>query len=104
MAQRIRKGDEVVIIAGKDKGKTGTVIEVRPAEERVVVEGLNMIKRHTRRRPPDEPGGVIDKPAPLHWSNVSLIDPKERLPTRVRFEERDGKKVRIAARSGAKID
>ncbi len=104
MSARIKKGDEVVIITGKDKGKTGTVIEVRPAEERVVVEGLNIVKRHTRPRPPDEPGGVIEKPAPIHWSNVSLIDPKEHLPTRVRVEERDGKKVRIAARSGAKID
>lgn len=104
MAARIKKGDEVVIIAGKDKGKTGTVLEVLPAEERVVIEGLNLVKRHTRPRPPSEPGGVIEKPAPLHWSNVSLIDPKLHLPTRVRFVEEDGKKVRVAARSGEKLD
>ncbi len=104
MAARIKKGDEVVIIAGKDKGKTGTVLEVLPAEERVVIEGLNLVKRHTRPRPPSEPGGVIEKPAPLHWSNVSLIDPKLHLPTRVRFVEEDDKKVRVAARSGEKLD
>lgn len=104
MAARIKKGDEVVIIAGKDKGKTGTVLEVRPAEERVVIEGLNLVKRHTRPRPPNEPGGVIEKPAPIHWSNVALLDPKASLPTRVRFVEEDGKKVRVAARSGEKLD
>lgn len=104
MAARIRKGDEVVIITGKDKGKTGTVLEVLPGEDRVIVENLNMIKRHTRPRPPEEPGGVIDKPAPIHLSNVALIDPKENLPTRVRYEMKGDEKVRIAARSGAKID
>ncbi len=104
MAARIKKGDEVVILAGKDKGKTGTVLEVRPADERVLVEGLNIVKRHTRPRPPSEPGGVIEKPAPIHWSNVALVDPKLHLPTRVRFVEEDGKKVRVAARSGEKLD
>lgn len=104
MAARIKKGDEVVIIAGKDKGKTGTVLEVRPDDERVVIEGLNLVKRHTRPRPPEEPGGVIEKPAPIHWSNVALIDPKQNLPTRVRFIESDGQKVRVAARSGEKLD
>jgi large subunit ribosomal protein L24 len=104
MAQRIRTGDEVVCIAGKDKGKTGTVLEVRPADERVVVDGLNVVKRHTRPRPPSEPGGVIEKSAPIHWSNVALIDPKDGRATRVRFEEIDGKKVRVSARSGEKLD
>ncbi len=104
MAARIKKGDEVVIISGKDKGKTGKVLEVHPADEKVVVEGLNIAKRHTRPRPPAEPGGVIDKAAPIHWSNVALIDPKEHLPTRVRFVIEGDKKVRVAARSGAKID
>jgi large subunit ribosomal protein L24 len=104
MAARIKQGDEVVCISGKDRGKTGKVLEVRPKEERVVVDGLNIVKRHTKPRPPSEPGGVIEKAAPIHWSNVALIDPKDGLPTRVRFSEVDGKKVRIAARSGEKLD
>ncbi len=104
MGARIKTGDEVVCISGKDKGKTGKVIEVRPKEERVVVEGLNIVKRHTRPRPPKEPGGVIEKAAPMHWSNVALIDPKDGRPTRVRFVEVDGAKVRVAARSGEKLD
>jgi large subunit ribosomal protein L24 len=101
---RIKTGDEVVCISGKDKGKTGKVIEVRPEEQRVIVEGINVVKRHTRPRPPNEPGGVIEKAAPIHWSNVALIDPKTNLPTRVRFVMDDGKKVRVAARSGEKLD
>lgn len=104
MGIRIKKGDEVVCISGKDKGKTGTVLEVRPADEKVVVDGLNIMKRHTKPRPPSEPGGVIEKAAPMHWSNVALIDPKDGLPTRVRFQEIDGKKVRVSARSGEKFD
>ncbi len=104
MGARIKTGDEVVCISGKDKGKTGKVIEVRPKDERVLVEGLNMVKRHTRPRPPKEPGGVIEKAAPIHWSNVALIDPKDGRPTRVRFVEVDGKKVRVAVRSGEKLD
>lgn len=104
MAARIKKGDDVVIISGKDKGKTGKVLEVFPADERVLVEGLNIVKRHTRPRPPAEPGGVIEKPAPIHWSNVALIDPKHNLPTRVRFVTEGDKKVRVTTRSGAKID
>lgn len=104
MAARIRKGDRVVAISGKDKGKSGVVLEVRPSEQRVVVEGVNIIKRHTKPRPPNEPGGVIERPGPLHWSNVALIDPKDDRPTRVRFQEIDGKKVRVSARSGEKLD
>jgi large subunit ribosomal protein L24 len=104
MAARIKEGDEVVCISGKDKGKTGRVLSVRPKEERVVVDGLNIVKRHTKPRPPNEPGGVIERPAALHWSNVTLIDPKDGRPTRVRFAEVDGKKVRVAARSGEKLD
>ncbi len=104
MAARIKKGDEVVCISGKDKGKTGTVLEVLPEEDRVIVDGLNVVKRHTRPRPPAEPGGVIEKSAPMHLSNVALIDPKDGLPTRIRFQEIDGKKVRVSARSGEKLD
>jgi large subunit ribosomal protein L24 len=104
MPARIRKGDRVVLLSGKDKGKSGIVMEVRPGEERVLVEGLNMMKRHTKPRPPNEPGGVIERPAPVHLSNVALIDPKDQRPTRVRIQEIDGKRVRVSARSGEKLD
>ena len=104
MAARIKIGDEVVCISGKDKGRTGKVLHVHPKEERVVVEGLNIVKRHTRPRPPKEPGGVIERPAPIHWSNVALIDPNDGRPTRVRFVDVDGAKVRVAVRSGEKLD
>ena len=104
MPARIRKGDRVVCISGKDKGKAGIVMEVRPSEQRVLVEGLNIIKRHTKPRPPNEPGGVIEKPAPIHLSNVALIDPKDGRPTRVRIEVKDGERVRVAARSGEGLD
>ena len=104
MAARIKAGDEVVVISGKDKGKTGKVLEVYPKDQRVLIEGVNMIKRHTRPRPPKVPGGVIDKPAPMHLSNIALIDPKDKRPTRIRWRVEDGKKVRVAVRSGEKID
>ena len=103
MPARIRKGDTVVVLAGKDRGKTGEVIEVRPQEQRVLVQGLNMMKRHTKPRPPNEPGGVIERPAPIHISNVALIDPKDKRPTRVRIEVRGGERVRVSARSGEKL-
>jgi large subunit ribosomal protein L24 len=101
---RIRKGDRVMVISGKDRGKTGLVMEVRPREQRVIVEGLNIVKRHTKPRPPNEPGGVIEKPAPIHLSNVALIDPRDNRPTRVRMQEVDGRRVRVSARSGEKLD
>ncbi len=103
MPARIKKDDEVIVISGKDKGKTGRVLEVIPASERVLVEGVNIMKRHTKPRPPQEPGGVIEKPAPMHHSNVALIDPKSKKATRVRIEIVDGKRVRVSARSGARI-
>jgi len=104
MPARIKKGDTVVAISGKDKGKSGTVLEVRPSEERAVVEGLNIIKRHTKAQPPDDPGGIIEKPAPIHLSNLALVDPETKLPTRVRFEDKNGTRVRVAVRSGKQID
>jgi large subunit ribosomal protein L24 len=103
MPARIRKGDRVVLLSGKDKGKSGVVLEVRPKEQRVLVEGLNLMKRHTKPRPPNEAGGVIERPAPVHLSNVALIDPKDNRPTRVRIQEIDGVRVRVAARSGEKL-
>ncbi len=104
MPARIKKGDEVMVVAGKDKGKTGKVLEVRPKDERVVVEGLNMVKRHTKPRPPNDPGGVIEKPAPLHISNVMPLDPGDKKPCRVRIQVIDGKRVRVSARSGKTLD
>jgi large subunit ribosomal protein L24 len=104
MGLRIRTDDEVVVISGKDRGKTGRVLEVDPAKQRVFVEGLNIVKRHQRPRPgSNEPGGVIEKPGPIHISNVALIDPKDHKPTRTRVEERDGKRIRVAVRSGEVI-
>ena len=103
MAARVKEGDEVQVISGKDKGKTGKVLEVFPKEGRVLVEGLNMVKRHTKPRPPNQPGGVIERPAPIHLSNVMPLDPKDKKPTRVRIVVEDGKRVRVAARSGERM-
>jgi large subunit ribosomal protein L24 len=101
---RVRTDDEVVVISGKDRGKTGRVIDVDPARQRVFVEGLNIVKRHQRPTPgTNQPGGVIEKPGPIHISNVALVDPKDGKPTRTRVEERDGKRVRVAVRSGEVI-
>jgi large subunit ribosomal protein L24 len=104
MPARIRKGDRVIVITGKDKGKSGVVMEVRPREQRCLVEGLNIMKRHTKPRPPNEPGGVIERPAPIHLSNVALIDPRDGRATRIRIEEVDGRTVRVSSRSGERLD
>ena len=104
MGLRVRTDDEVVVISGKDRGKTGRVVDVDPAKQRVFVEGLNIVKRHQRPRPGStEPGGVIEKPGPIHISNVALVDPKDGKPTRTRVEERDGRRVRVGVRSGEVI-
>ena len=103
MAAKIRKGDKVVVIAGRDKGRTGEVIEVRPSEGRALVRGVNMVKRHQRQTPSQE-GGIISKEAPIHISNLALEDPKDGKPTRIGFKFLDGgKKVRFAKRSGEVI-
>lgn len=106
MPARIRKDDEVVVISGKDRGKTGKVLRVDPAAERVYVEGVNIIKRHQRPTPgrPDAPAGVIEREGPIHLSNVMLIDPKTRKPTRVGIEIHEGRRYRVARRSGTRID
>jgi large subunit ribosomal protein L24 len=103
MAARIRKGDKVVVITGRDKGRTGEVIEMRPRERRVLVRGVNMVKRHQRQTATQE-GGIISKEAPLHVSNIALADPKDGKPTRVGFKTVGDKKVRFAKRSGVEID
>jgi large subunit ribosomal protein L24 len=106
MAARIKKGDTVVVIAGRDKGRSGEVIEVRRAENRALVRGINMVKRHQKQTASAE-GGIISKEAPIHLSNIALADPKDGKPTRVGFKyEGVGearKKVRFAKRSGADI-
>jgi large subunit ribosomal protein L24 len=107
MAAKIKKGDKVVVLTGRDKGRTGEVVEMRPRDARVLVRGVNMVKRHQRQSAQQE-GGIISKEAPLHVSNVALADPKDGKPTRVGFrfigEGRDRKKVRFAKRSGVEID
>jgi large subunit ribosomal protein L24 len=109
-ALKIRRGDTVKVISGKAKGRTGRVLRVDPKNERVFVEGLNMVKRHQRPRTlrdtqrGGEVGGVIEKEGPIHISNVMLLDPKSNEPTRVRVERGDGRRTRIAARSGEAID
>ncbi len=101
---KIRKGDKVVVRTGKDKGKSGEVLRVLRDEARVLVQGVNMVKRHTRPAP-GNPGGIVDKEASIHISNVALADPKTGKPTRVGFKLLDGgRKVRIARRSGEAID
>ena len=100
---KIRKGDKVVILAGKDKGRTGEVIQVMPKEDVALVRGINMVKRHQRQSQTQE-AGIINKEAPIHLSNLGVADPKDGKPTRVGFVEKDGKKVRVAKRSGATID
>jgi large subunit ribosomal protein L24 len=101
---KIRKGDKVIVTTGKNKGKTGQVLQVLRDEARVLVQGVNMVKRHTRPSA-GNPGGIIDKEAPLHISNVAHVDPKSGKPTRVGFKILDGgRKVRIARRSGEMID
>lgn len=102
---RIKKGDKVVVTAGKDKSKQGTVLVVYPSDQRVIVEGVNVVKRHTKPSPKYPEGGIVEKEAPIHVSNVSLVDPKTGQPTRVgvKFLE-DGTKVRYAKKSGEVID
>jgi large subunit ribosomal protein L24 len=102
-ASKIRKGDTVVILTGKDKGKTAEVIRSMPKESRVLVSGVNVHARHRKASQTNPQGGIDRKEAPLHVSNVAIADPKSGKATRVRFEERDGKKVRIAAKSGELI-
>jgi large subunit ribosomal protein L24 len=103
MAAKIKKGDKVVVLAGRDKGRAGEVIQVMPTEERALVRGVNMVQRHTKPQGVNE-GGIISKEAPIHLSNIAIAD-KDGKPTRVGFKVlADGKKVRIAKRSGAEID
>ena len=103
MAAKIKKGDKVVVLTGRDQGRTGEVIEVRPKEDRVVVRGVHMVKRHQKQSATQE-GGIVSKEAPLHISNVAIADPQDGKPTRVGFRVVGDKKVRFAKRSGVEID
>ena len=103
MASKIKKGDKVVVLAGKDKGKTGEVLQILRTENRVVVQGVNTVRRHTRQTPSQE-AGIYTKEASLHLSNVALADPKDGKPTRVGFQIKDGDKKRVAKRSGEVIN
>jgi large subunit ribosomal protein L24 len=110
MASRIKAGDQVIVVGGKDRGKKGTVLRVEPAKSRLYVEGLNIIKRHQRPQQvagaqrAEQVGGVIEREGPIHLSNVMLLDPKDGKPTRLGIEIEDGKRYRVARRSGTRLD
>jgi large subunit ribosomal protein L24 len=111
MSARIKSGDEVVVVGGKDRGKTGKVLRVEPRKNRLYVEGLNIIKRHQRPQQvagaqrAEQVGGVIEREGPIHLSNVMLVDPKDGKPTRLGIElGDDGKRYRVARRSGTRLD
>ena len=101
--QKIRKGDKVVVLTGKDKGRTGEVVQVMPKKDRAVVKGINLVKRHQRQTQTQE-AGIITKEASIHLSNIAIADPKDGKPTRVGFKVEGDKKVRVAKRSGVSID
>jgi large subunit ribosomal protein L24 len=104
MAAKIKKGDKVTVLAGRDKGRSGEVLQVIPKESRALVQGVNMVKRHQTQTAKQE-AGIISKPAPIHLSNLALADPKDGKPTRVGFKVlEDGRKVRFSKRSGDLID
>nr|WP_207457954.1 50S ribosomal protein L24 [Azospirillum sp. SYSU D00513] len=104
MAAKIKTKDKVVVLTGKDKGKTGEVVRVLPSENRVVVQGVNVVKRHQRPTATSQ-GGIVEKEAPIHVSNVAHVDPTDNKPTRVGFKTlEDGRKVRVSKRSGEVID
>ena len=104
MAAKIRKGDKVIVLSGRDKGKTGEVVKLVSKEKRAFVQGINVVKRHTKPSQTN-PGGIVDKELPIHLSNLAIVDPKDDKPTRVGFKKlEDGRKVRFAKRSGEVID
>ena len=103
MAAKIKKGDRVILLTGKDKGRTGNVTKVMPKDSRVLISGLNMVQRHTRPSQGDPQGGIKHKEASVHVSNVAIVDSKGK-PTRVGFKVEDGKKVRVAKTTGETIN
>ncbi|WP_422344197.1 50S ribosomal protein L24 [Parasphingorhabdus sp.] len=101
---KIKKGDTVVVLSGKDKGKSGEVTKVMPKDGKLIVAGANIAVRHRKPTQANPQGGLERREAPMHISKVALADPKDGKPTRVRFEEKDGKMVRVAVKSGEKVD
>jgi len=104
MAAKIKKGDRVIVTTGKDKGRQGQVLRVMKAENRVLVEGVNVVQRHTRPSQVNPQGGIVNKEAPIHVSNVAFVDPSSGQPTRVGFRVEGERKVRFAKKSGEVID
>ncbi|MDW0113375.1 50S ribosomal protein L24 [Sporosarcina saromensis] len=100
----VKKGDKVMVITGKDKGKTGVILAAFPKKDRVLVEGINIVKKHTKPNQANPQGGIISQEAAIHVSNVMPIDPKTGEPTRVGYKIEDGKKIRIAKKSGEALD
>jgi large subunit ribosomal protein L24 len=100
----VKKGDKVVVISGKDKGKQGTILEAYPKKDRVLVEGVNIVKKHSKPSQANPQGGILSLEAAIHVSNVMPIDPKTGKPTRVGYKVEDGKKVRVAKISGETLD
>lgn len=100
----VKKGDKVMVISGKDKGKQGVVLASYPKKDRVLVEGINVVKKHSKPSQANPQGGILNQEAPVHVSNVMLLDPKSGEPTRVGFKVVDGKKVRVAKKSGETLD
>jgi large subunit ribosomal protein L24 len=100
----VKKGDKVMVISGKDKGKTGVILAAYPKQSRVLVEGVNIVKKHAKPSQINPQGGIISQEAPVHVSNVMPIDPKSSTPTRVGYKTVDGKKVRVAVKSGEFLD
>ena len=100
---KIKKGDTVMVISGKDKGKKGQVLKVMPENAKIVVEGIAIVKRHLKARGAQQVGRIAERPAAIHISNVMVMDPSEKKPTRVKREVREGKNVRVAVKSGEKL-
>ena len=100
---RVKKGDKVVVIAGSEKGKEGTITKVLPKDQKVIVGGVNMVKKHVKPYHAEPEGKITEKEAPIHVSNVALLDPKTKKATKVRYEVKDGKKVRVAKKSSTVI-
>ena len=100
---KLKKGDKVIVISGKSKGSTGTIAQAFPAKDLVVIDGVNMVKRHRRPSAPNRSGQIVEKPMPLHASNVMLVDPKTGKPTPIKIVRTEGKRERVAAKNGQNV-
>jgi len=100
---KIKKGDKVVVIAGKDRGKTGTIFRALPKEQKVIIEGVNVVKRHSRRTKTNQKGQIVEKSMPVHVSNVQITDPKTGKPTRIAIKREGGVYTRVARKSGSRL-